>query len=112
MYGCVNQKVFCMSTDFRIPGGGERMIAVWYVKVSHGRVDGEQREKGLTPDEAISLVRNGQGIICNWWRTVGTISPQERRSKLTAANLDLHVNNYSSFSKQTPFLSLAAGCVE
>ncbi len=53
-------------------------------------------------------------------RDVGTITPQQLRQKLTAQNLDLHVNHFDRpdpatgvpFSKQTPFISLSAGTVE
>src|SRR5262249_3697005 len=42
----------------------------------------------------------------------GTISPSDRRAKLTSANLDLHINSYATIERDTPFISLAAGCVE
>jgi hypothetical protein len=88
------------------------MFAQWCVKGIRGRNPEDVTRDGLTPDEAISIVRDGRGILCNWWRNVGTISPEERRQRLTAANLDLHINNYSSVVQTTPFISLAAGCVE
>jgi hypothetical protein len=88
------------------------MFVQWCVKGIRGRLEGEPEDSGLTADEAISIVRDGHGILCNWWRRVITISPPQRRQKLTAANLDLHINNYSSFANETPFISLAAGCVE
>jgi hypothetical protein len=88
------------------------MFAQWCVKGVRGRYSSEANTKGLTPDEALVLVQDGHGILCNWWRRVQTISPNQRRQKLTAANLDLHINNYASFANDTPFISLAAGCVE
>lgn len=88
------------------------MFVQWCVKGIRGRLSSESSNSGLTPDEAVSMVRDGQGVLCNWWRRVSTITPSERRQKLTAANLDLHINNYASFASSTPFISLAAGCVE
>jgi hypothetical protein len=88
------------------------MFAQNCVKGIRGRLDKEERTAGLSPDEAIALVRDGHGIHCNWWRRVHQISPNEIRQKLTASNLDHHINNYANFRTDTPFLSLAAGCVE
>jgi hypothetical protein len=88
------------------------MFVQWCIKGVRGRADGEPSDVGLTPDEAIELVRDGHGIRCNWWRRVGTIRPHEIHQKLTTANLDLHVNNYNSICNDTPFISLTAGCVE
>jgi hypothetical protein len=79
--------------------------------------------KGIALDsdeQARAIIDSRVGLLCNWWRTVGTISPPERREKLTAANLDLHVNHYDStdpatsepFYVNSPFISLAAGTVE
>jgi hypothetical protein len=81
------------------------------IKGIRGRAANESHG-GLTPADAISIVRDGRGIVCNWWRTAKTISPAEIRQKLTTANLDLHVNNYNSVQNDTPFISLTAGCVE
>jgi hypothetical protein len=87
------------------------MFVQWCVKGIRGRLEGEPEDSGLTADEAISIVRDGHGILCNWWRRVGRISPFQVREKLTATNLSLHINNYPFFSAETPFISLAAGCV-
>ena len=73
----------------------------------------------LDDNTARSIIDDRGGIVSNWWREVGTISPQERRDKLTPANLDMHVNHYTStdpvtgktFDKITPFISLSAGNV-
>lgn len=70
--------------------------------------------------EARHIIDSRGGIVSNWWREVGAISPPERRDKLTAANLDLHVNHFldpdpatgKPFSKVTPFISLSSGTVE
>jgi hypothetical protein len=79
--------------------------------------------KGLVLDDdaaAKSVIDDGGGLTSNWWRDVGTISPAARRLKLTAANLDRHVNHFTDvdpttgrpFREQTPFISLSAGSVE
>jgi hypothetical protein len=61
------------------------------------------------------------GIQCNWWRRVGTIAPAEIVQKLTAENLDWHLNHYGDpdpnmnnapFYENTPFISATAGAVE
>jgi hypothetical protein len=88
------------------------MFVQWCIKGVRGRRTGEPSDVGLTPDEAIELVRDGHGIKCNWWRRVHTIATSEISQKLTSTNLDLHVNNYNSISNDTPFISLTAGCVE
>jgi len=71
------------------------MFVQWCVKGIRGRITDEPNDAGLTPGIAIELVRGGHGIQCNWCGQVGTIRPNEIRRKLTAANLDLHVNNYN-----------------
>jgi hypothetical protein len=88
------------------------MFVQWCIKGIRGRINGEPPEIGLTSEEAISIVRDREGILCNWWRDVKKISPAQRRQKLTSSNLDLHVNNYNSIRKDTPFISVTAGCVE
>ena len=63
---------------------------------------------------------HGGGLQCNWWRRVHRISPNEINDRLSASNLDLHVNAYGaqhpelpgSVRDETPFLSLTAGAVE
>jgi len=61
-----------------------------------------------------------QGIICNWWRRMHTITNVQRLEKLTPRNLDWHLNHYDDhdpftnapFSKNTPYISATAGTVE
>lgn len=65
---------------------------------------------GITTKDAQDILSGG-GILCNWWRNVGSISPSQVRQKLTASNLDLHVNNYAAVQADTPYISLTAGCV-
>lgn len=70
--------------------------------------------------EARAIIDSRMGILSNWWREVNRISPAGRRDKLTAANLDLHVNHFTDpdpvtrqpFSKTTPFISFSSGTVE
>jgi hypothetical protein len=61
------------------------------------------------------------GIICNWWRRVGNISPAQIVEKLTDRNLDWHLNHYNDpdpimgntpFCENSPFISVTAGVVE
>lgn len=79
--------------------------------------------KGLAlpgDDQARAVIDGRGGLLCNWWRAVGTITPQQCRQKLTAQNLDLHVNHFDRlhpatgvpFSAESPFISLSAGTVE
>jgi hypothetical protein len=61
------------------------------------------------------------GILCNWWRNLGTGLPQaEIPGKLTDRNLDWHQNSFDKndpleggqkFSRHTPFISTTAGTV-
>lgn len=85
------------------------MIVQWCIKGMHFPDDNAAR----------NIIDSREGIICNWWRSVGTISPAQCRDKLTAAALDMHVNHFSEmdpdtgrpFSENTPFISLSAGTV-
>jgi hypothetical protein len=71
-------------------------------------------------DAAKSLIDSRSGILCNWWRDVDRIRPQEIRDKLIDGNLNLHVNHFTAidpatkreFRELTPFISLTAGTVE
>ena len=66
----------------------------------------------ITKDEARALMLDDVGILSNWWRRKGTISPQEVAEVLTDANLDRHLHDYARFEEDTPFISLACGAVE
>jgi hypothetical protein len=86
------------------------MIVQWCVK-----------GMSLTDDAtAKELIDSGNGIICNWWRKHGVISPNQMRQILTDVNLDRHVNHFGKsdpmtgrpFSESTPFISMSAGTVE
>lgn len=85
------------------------MIVQWCIKGMSLPSDNEARE----------IIDAGQGLICNWWRDVGQIDPSETRGKLTAQNLDMHVNHFTAndadgrpFNESSPFISLSAGTVE
>ncbi len=74
---------------------------------------------GISSAHAKAII-NGRGLACNWWRNERNISPAQVDERLTAAELDLHVNSYGqqhptragTVRKQTPFISLTAGAVE
>lgn len=61
---------------------------------------------------AQDLIRTGQGIISNWWRNMGVISHPQVENVLTEPNLYRHLHDYQNFGPYTPFISVAAGCVE
>lgn len=92
------------------------MFVQWAIKGIYGGTP----PSGIRDDDAKAIIDGGFGIICNWWRRVGLISPPQRRQKLTHRNLAMHVNQYQAvdpqtgrpFSEDTPFISLAAGAVE
>ncbi|GAA1279780.1 hypothetical protein Psi02_78530 [Planotetraspora silvatica] len=71
-------------------------------------------------DEAKQLIDSGEGLHCNWWRDVHTITPLQIREKLTSTNADHHVNQFDGidpgsgrpFREVTPFISFTAGTVE
>jgi hypothetical protein len=75
-------------------------------------LDGDERAR--------SVIDSRQGIQCNWWRDVKTITAPGIRDKLTDENLNLHVNHFTiiepntkrQFREITPFISLTAGTVE
>lgn len=80
---------------------------------------------GIDEPTARNIVENG--ILSNWWRTAGYITPAEIKLHLTPANADLHVNHYhkpvpvgnplniygaSKFGDVSPFISTTAGVFE
>lgn len=87
------------------------MIVQWCVKGM--ALDGDDKE-------ARYIIDSREGIHCNWWRDVRTITAPGIRDKLTDANLNLHVNHFTAivprvnrqFREVTPFISLTAGTVE
>lgn len=74
---------------------------------------------GLTNRQADEMLANG--ILCNWWRRVGQITPSEILDNLSERNLDWHLNHYDDpdplennrpFRENTPYISATAGAVE
>jgi hypothetical protein len=86
------------------------MIVQWCLKGMH--LDDDNAARAIIDDRG--------GLVCNWWRDVHQITPQQRREKLTADNIDRHVNHFYGtdpvtgrpFNEVTPFVSLSAGTVE
>lgn len=87
------------------------MYVQWCVK---GIPGGSNPNSGLSFnwDEAKNVVRLDGGIISNWWRNKALISPGEVAVQLTDYNLDRHLHDYENYGSDTPFISLASGCVE
>jgi hypothetical protein len=60
------------------------------------------------------------GILCNWWRDTGMITPHGVRERLNERNLLWHLSRYNEvdpvtgrpFGELTPFISTSAGTVE
>jgi len=80
---------------------------------------------GLDAIKAQQIVDNG--LLSNWWRTAGRITPAEIKLHLNSVNADLHLNHYhkpipignpltkygkAKFGDVTPFISTTAGVVE
>jgi hypothetical protein len=84
----------------------------WCIKGIAGRHPTDTVGAGIDDATARAMIDDGDGIHCNWWRAVGTISPAKIRQKLTPGNLDRHIHDYETFGPDTPFISLTAGCVE
>jgi hypothetical protein len=73
---------------------------------------------GITRTQAQAIL--DAGILCNWWRTIGTLPAAQIPLMLTKRNLDWHQNKYAksdptnrnqAFSVNTPFISVTAGTV-
>lgn len=67
---------------------------------------------GISLVEAQNLATIGEGLLSNWWRNFGPITPSMIQNVLTEANLDRHLHDYDAFRHDTPFISLACGSVE
>lgn len=67
---------------------------------------------GIDEATAEAITAGGEGIRCNWWRNAGQPQPEAVEDRLTPQWLDDHIHNYGTVSKETPFISLTAGCVE
>jgi hypothetical protein len=68
----------------------------------------------ITWAEAQLILSEGHGLVSNWWRNKRkrTITPSEVQDILTEYNLDRHIHDYHNYGHQSPFISLASGCVE
>jgi len=74
---------------------------------------------GITLEDACAIM-GSRGLTCAWWRHAGRISSAEIDERLTAEELDLHVNSYEDkhptrggrVKDESPFISLTAGQVE
>jgi hypothetical protein len=73
----------------------------------------------LTDSEVDAIFQSG--IICNWWRTQGSLLQHKVPEKLTERNLEWHQNSFKKpdplegnapFYNNTPFISTTAGTVE
>lgn len=88
------------------------MYVQWFVK----GIAGQATPGGphLCEQDAYDMALLGYGIRSNWWRNIpgGAIRPDEILSVLTEHNLDRHLHDYDNFGDETPFISLASGCVE
>lgn len=87
------------------------MYVQWFVKGIAGRDDAGPSTR-MTKAEAFQLILAQKGIQSNWWRVKGTIRTDEIAQILTDQNLDRHLHDYANFGPNSPFISLAAGCVE
>lgn len=67
------------------------------------------------------------GIISNWWKEIGTITPVQIKELLNENNADLHINHYNElipaghplsgfvgkkFGQVSPFISTSAGAIQ
>jgi hypothetical protein len=82
------------------------MYVQWCVKGISGGAG------GITLNESVYLITSGSGIVSNWWRKKQIISPADVSSILNDYNLDRHLHDYANYGPNTPFISLASGCVE
>ena len=86
------------------------MYIQWCVKGIAGKTS-KKSSSGITKQEGFDLVQFDHGIISNWWRHKGTISPNDIASELTPSNLDRHLHDYTKYGAQSPFISMSAGAV-
>lgn len=69
-------------------------------------------DKGISWRDAMALLHQQEGIPSNWLRKRHTATPSQVASVLTDTNLDRHLHAYGTYGAQSPFISLAAGCIE
>lgn len=78
--------------------------------------------KGITgiDDADADAAMQDTGLLSNWWRRVGQISPAEITARLTEEELEWHLGRYDDFhppsgmrfGENSPFISTTAGSVE
>lgn len=87
------------------------MYIQWFAKGIGGR---RNQEAGDLPtmQDAFDIIASAQGLFSNWWRAKKEIRPDEVAQVLTETNLDRHLHAYATYGGQSPFISVAAGCVE
>lgn len=63
---------------------------------------------------ATKILEDGIGLRCRDWLELGDAGFRLHVAldRLTEANLDRHVHDYARFCRNTPFISLSAGCVD
>lgn len=67
---------------------------------------------GISADDALRTINDGIGLISNWWRGIGSITPQQIAEILVEDNLDRHLHDYDVYGGDSPFISLSCGAVE
>jgi len=83
--------------------------------------------KGISANEVTTIISQS-GIVSNWWRTMGTITPDAIKQQLTEGNVLNHLNHYDdalpvhhplyqagkyiTYGDVTPFISTTAGAVQ
>jgi hypothetical protein len=87
------------------------MYIQWFVKGISG-TNASSPSNALTRQSAYNLISSGGGILSNWWRKKGTITTSDVEEVLTDQNLDRHLHDYDKYGSESPFISLATGCVE
>jgi hypothetical protein len=50
--------------------------------------------KGTASAPPLLEILRESGILCNWWRNVGNITPKEMEQRLTERNLLWHLSHY------------------
>lgn len=71
-------------------------------------------------DKQAEEMLQSNGLICNWWHKVRTISPSEVLEKLTEENILWHLERYydvhpatgQPFREDTPYISTTSCVVE
>jgi hypothetical protein len=94
-----------LSPPSRLRGSTRREGSLYFQKWLKGIV-------GLDASQVQEML-DARGITCRWWHSQpdGLISPPQIVERLTHENLMSHLNNYSSFGAESPFISTTAGAI-